>query len=36
MVADVYDVDVPVEPQRPDPSDVVKAEDVRGLDPFAE
>ncbi|MFG2600621.1 hypothetical protein [Streptomyces sp. NPDC048462] len=35
VVVDVYDVDVPVEPQRPDASDVVKAEDVRGLDPFA-
>ncbi|UZK52772.1 hypothetical protein NEH16_00400 [Streptomyces drozdowiczii] len=35
VVVDVYDADVPVEPQKPDASDVVKAEDVRGLDPFA-
>ncbi|MFD5728425.1 hypothetical protein ACFWMT_20345 [Streptomyces sp. NPDC058368] len=34
VVVDVYDADVPVDPQKPDASDVVKAEDVRGLYPF--
>ncbi|MET7494484.1 hypothetical protein [Streptomyces sp900116325] len=36
VLVDIDDYDVPVKVQRPDTSDVVQAEEVRGLDPFAD
>ncbi|WP_406447312.1 hypothetical protein OG782_00865 [Streptomyces sp. NBC_00876] len=36
VVVDIDDYDVPVKARRPDSSDVVQSEDVRGLDPFAD
>ncbi|SCY04309.1 hypothetical protein SAMN02745898_101677 [Streptomyces sp. 136MFCol5.1] len=36
VLVDIDDYDVPVKVQRPDTSDVVQAEDVRGLNPFAD
>ncbi|MET7525448.1 hypothetical protein [Streptomyces sp900116325] len=36
VLVDIDDHDVPVKVQRPDTSDVVQAEEVRGLNPFAD
>ncbi|WP_327239976.1 hypothetical protein OG243_21595 [Streptomyces sp. NBC_01318] len=36
VLVDIDDYDAPVKVQRPDPSDVVQAKDVRRLDPFAD